>query len=355
MNNDKSSPNIDDFWEDCQDAKNASFKNLNNSPENLKLKNIGGTINYQLRTSKYNMSKDNNTTKNSTNSNSRSVNFQKPKKNQCNFNSPCSETTYKNLSNKYPEIYEIIEQEKNNNNKKLKSKKALLRCYGLYSYGVEIKKNIEYNKEQNDIKKQNDELSLCTFKPKINKKLNYVEHQRNIFLKNNYRRSKKKLANNSLDKIRDIRKEEEDLKLTFKPIIKYRLESNKVFNNTPKFIKDKENAEFILRYTKARDENLIKKCNLLYRKDDCFKNSLLTLATRICDEQYKNCLNVNHVLSMFGETVYDRNKKVNASICDFKGLTITEEDSSSHHKKRNKTSKSTIVELRKSLQKINLD
>ena len=202
MNREKSYTKTDDFWEDCQDIKNISFNNINNSPENIKLKNIEGKINIQLRTSKYNMSKDNNTTKNSTNSNSKSVNCKKTKKNNRNFNSPCVEKMYKNLISKYPEICENIEQEKNID-KKLRCKRALLRCYGLYSYGVEIKKNIQYNKEQNDIKKTNDELSLCTFKPKINNKILNFDGKNNIVFSP---KKKKKLVNNSLDKIREKKK-----------------------------------------------------------------------------------------------------------------------------------------------------
>ena len=343
MFSNKSSTKTDDFWDDCQEEKIISLNNLNNSPENIKQNNIYENLNFQLKT-----------TKNSKNSSLKSINSQKTKNNQQNFSSPISEKMYKNLYYKYPEISENIELEKNIDKIK-RSKKALLRCYGLYSYGVEIKKNIEYNKEQNDIRKKKDELSLCTFKPKINnKKLNFDENKNNVFLKKYSPKNKKKLVNNSLDKVHETKKEEEEFEVTFKPKIKYNLKPKIVFNNSPKFIKNKENKEFIFRYKKARDENLIKNCNILYRKDDCFKNSLFSLVTRICNEQYKNCLNVNHVLSVFGETIYDKNKKVNASICDFKGLTITEQ-SPSHHKKRNKNSKSLIVELRKDLQKINLD
>ena len=42
--------------------------------------------------------------------------------------------------------------------KKIKSKNALIRCLGLYAYGLELQKTNKMNKENNDMKKKKDEL-----------------------------------------------------------------------------------------------------------------------------------------------------------------------------------------------------
>ena len=83
----------------------------------------------------------------------------------------------------------------------------------------------------------------------------------------------------------------------------------------------KENEEFILRYTKARDEYLIKRFKKLYKKDDSYDNSLLSLTKRLCNQQYKNYLNVNNTILLFGETINTSNF-IHSSIADFRGLTI---------------------------------
>lgn len=105
----------------------------------------------------------------------------------------------------------------------------------------EILKTIESEKEKNNKIKEDEEINKnCTFRPKIN------EFNREVFTK------------------------------------------NKSFAN------EKDNAAFILRYTKARDEYLIRKLKKISTKDDSYEYSLSAVTSRICEPHYKNTLNVNN-------------------------------------------------------------
>ena len=111
----------------------------------------------------------------------------------------------------------------------------------------------------------------------------------------------------------------------------------------------KENEEFILRYTKARDEYLIKRFKKLYKKDDSYDNSLLSLTKRLCNQQYKNYLNVNNTILLFGETINTSNF-IHSSIADFRGLTIA-----NTVPERKKQKIDYVVGLRKNLHSIDLN
>ena len=90
-------------------------------------------------------------------------------------------------------------------------------------------------------------------------------------------------------------------------------------NKSDFLYKEKENAEFILRYTRARDERMIKNIKQLYKKDDSYDYLLNSLTSRIGNREYKNTLNVNNVVPLYGETV-TRNDFIHSAISDFKGL-----------------------------------
>ena len=114
---------------------------------------------------------------------------------------------------------------------------------------------------------------------------------------------------------------------------------------------EKKNAEFILRYTKARDEYLIKRFKKMYRKDDNYDYSLLTLTRRLCNKQYRNYLNVNNTILLFGETISPDNQ-IHSSIADFRGLTVQNEIP-----EQKKTSKNNnyVIGLRRNLHNLDLN
>ena len=104
-----------------------------------------------------------------------------------------------------------------------------------------------------------------------------------------------------------------------------------------------------MRYIKARDEYLIKRFKKLNRKDDSYDNSLISLTKRLCNKQYKNYLNVNNTILLFGETI-STNNFINSSIADFRGLTIA---NTAPEKKKQKIN--YIIGLRKNLHDIDLN
>ena len=148
---------------------------------------------------------------------------------------------------------------------------------------------------------------------------------------------------------------------TFKPYLNnYKLVKRLYNNQRNKFgsvANEKETAEFILRYTKARDEYMIKRFKKLSRKDDSYDNSFLALTTRLCNQQYRNYLNVNSSIPLFGETVNQTIPNINcinSSIGDFKGLSVCHSLPNNNHRKNNYKD-DYVDELRKSLLDIDLN
>ena len=105
-----------------------------------------------------------------------------------------------------------------------------------------------------------------------------------------------------------------------------------------------------MRYTKARDEYLIKRFKKMYRKDDNYDNSLITLSKRLCNKQYKNYLNVNNIIYLSGETI-SPNDYLHSSIADFRGLSL----SNSLPNKKKEKKEDYIIGLRKNLHSLDLN
>ena len=369
---------LDEFWNDCVDQKDKKLHSNNNNQNNNaninnnqqgKLKNKNENI-YQH--SQYHPAHGRNTNSqlnkktniktynsdklfNPKNKSNRSLNSQ-----NSNFNNNLNPTTEKYLFNIYNRHPSFIEEMKEKEMKKIKSKNALIRCLGLYAYGLELQKTMKMNKENCDIKKMNDDISLCTFKPKINKKVSYLDENKvNYGGENNhlyqYSRNKKfkKIKNRSVNDIHSNKFDDYE-KYTFKPQLNDPTVVEKMFRNKRKQNKtisdEKENAEFILRYTKARDEYLIRRFKKMYRKDDNYDNSLKTLTKRLCNKQYKNYLNVNNTIYLFGETI-SPNEYIHSSIADFRGLPVS--NSLPNQKKEKKDD--YIVGLRKNLHSLDLN
>ena len=163
----------------------------------------------------------------------------------------------------------------------------------------------------------------------------------------------KKYINKSVDNYKKNQKSIDNEEYTFKPeFISNPKALERMFRNKRKHNKtlSDEYAEFILRYTKARDEYLIRRFKKMYRKDDNYDYSLLSLTKRLCNRQYRNYLNVNNTILLFGETI-SPNEQMHSSIADFKGISFCNEISPYQKKINN----NYIIGLRRNLHSLDLN
>ena len=340
---------LDDFWKDCIEAKDK--KNIKNN-QNAKVNQKNNKLNIITE----NETQNKNNFKQYINSK-----LFEPKS-KLNINTATNRNKFFDKKEKYlMKIYNkhpsFIEEMKNEEIKKIKRKNALNRCLGLYSYGLELQKNMKINEENREIHKKEKDKSLCTFKPKINKKILYLDDKNIIKGKFNRLYNNKRPNVKSMEHMRNINnnnKKDELEECTFKPkLIKNPSETEKMLRlrrkNKKSISEKRENEEFILRYTKARDEYLIKRFKKLYKKDDSYDNSLISLTKRLCNQQYKNYLNVNNTIQLFGETI-NANNFIHSSIADFRGLTIA-----NTVPERKKQKINYVVGLRKNLHEIDLN
>jgi hypothetical protein len=246
-----------------------------------------------------------------------------------------------------------MEEMKEEEVKKMKRQNAMMRCLGLYAYGLELQKSMKISKENNERKREKDDISKCTFKPKTNKKVGYLNDKIDINRKH-CQNNVKKFLNRSVDNLRKKDKKSTcKEEYTFKPeLVTNQKVLERMFRNRRKQNKtlSDENAEFFLRYTKARDEYLIKKFKKMYRKDENYDYSLYSLTKRLCNKQYRNYLNVNNTVLLFGETIAS-NDNIHSSIADFKGLSIYNEIP---YQKKTKN-QNYIISLRKNLHSLDLN
>ena len=299
----------EDFWGDCLDihepqtsSEFISYKKYTNGRNNLKRsknnnKNYINTIQNHKK-KKYN-------SKNGKNNNNETIENESFMK------------VYKN----HPILKENVENSIDKESE-MRKKNAMNRCLGLYAYGVEVKKQKLLDDENNKKEKIKDEITPCTFRPKIRK---YSKSKQNKFNPENYfnynKKSKNKnnkgnsngdyriVSSSSYDngvnkntiKIKNQNKtiahDEQDIsyadEYTFKPKITKR-NIKKVFDKSKSLANEKDNAEFFLRYARAREEYMIKKFKKISMKDDSYDTTLLSLANRFNNKQYKNGLNNNY-------------------------------------------------------------
>ena len=255
--------NIDEFWDDCfkEDPliHNISYKSTksNNSSEskikNQKRINNGKKLPEQRRRSLANIH-------------------------------------YKKLCERIPNLFQ---EEQNNISKKKKINSSMKRSILLYSYGLEVQKANKSNATKNKNLKEQEELKLCTWKPKINKyKIKKSSKSKN-------RESGNKSCKNSYRQLIDLYIKKE---CTFKPKINENPNPSlkKIFNKSKSvaLYTDRENTSFLLRYKKARDEYIIRKFKKLSEKDDSYNMTAVDLSARIRDRAYINYLNVNNNLQI---------------------------------------------------------
>ena len=184
--------------------------------------------------------------------------------------------------------------------KKLKIKNSLKRSLLLYSYGLEVLKANKVNVSQNKKHKEQEELKLCTWRPKLYTNKNISCH------KKEYKRNNRNIIDKKIGEISIVNINNE---CTFRPKIE-KLKLKKVFNRSKSMLlyTDRENSSFILRYKKARDEYMIKRFKKLNEKDDSFNSSFIELTSRAIDKNYKNYLNVNTNIQIY-EKLYLKNNK----------------------------------------------
>ena len=326
---------LDDFWNDCIDINNTfCLKNKNQE---------------KMNGNKYKPLKTNNITR------LRNSNQNNLFKNKTNIYYSSVEKIYKKLNQKYPELFY---KKSNNINNKKKIENSFLKSIILYEEGLAKKQLIEKNMKDNYKNQISKELSLCTFRPKISKRKNEDEYNNPVY-KRLYERDlsknqKCKRLHKSMEFINknNLINIESENGNNFRRIKEKSNNSKRIHNNkSQSFFIKKENAEFILRYTKARDEKMIKKFKKLYRKDDSYDYYLNTLTSRVGNNEYKNSLNVNNIIPLYGETV-SRNNFANSQIGEFKGLSFDED---THIKYKNKDKKLIMNDIRKGLMEINLN
>ena len=369
-------PEIDDFWSDCIVPKEKKQPIINNNLNNNNKPNKKSNLikNNRYKYSQYQPFQNRNEncqyTKKSNIRTYNSIKLFNPKNkinnnsnsstNSLSINKKLNNSMVKFLENRYPSY---IEEKKEEENKKIKSKNALIRCLGLYAYGLELQKTMKMNKENNDKQKIKNDMSKCTFKPKLNKKISYLDDK--IYYTRGINRlyNPKKFLNKSLDNIHNNNNNNNNKndnvanECTFKP----RFESNpksmeRMFNNKGKqnnSLDEEKNAKFILRYTKARDENLIKRFKKMYRKDENYDKSLLSLTKRLCNKEYRNYLNVNNTIHLFGETITPNNNlnNLNSSIGNFKGYSYYNDKTDEKKPKKD----NYIEKLRRNLLSLDLN
>ena len=306
---------LDDFWDDCQIFLNNS--NVNNSNENKT------TLN---KTSK----KKNNNIKNSiitkTQQNKSMIDITNNKIKKLKINN----MLYK-LFEKNPSLYEDYKREEI---EKYKRKNAEQRCLSLYAFALVQQQYLKDLRKGQILNNEKNELEKCTWKPKTNKltkiqKLKFDSLGKNIYLRDK-NRSLIKLRQKSLErsdeidnynklflnnikikKNNDIKNEEKNKINKNKNKIKNLNKKFKtMFDNNKSLYTDRNTSEFILRYTKARDEHMIRRFKKLSNKDDSYDNSYYEISMRNYDPDYKNLLNVNSNLELYGQNVLNKNNNI---------------------------------------------
>ena len=277
-NNHKNHKFLDDvFWEDCVNEETLS-KQISFRASSIKMKKHN-TKNEKVRKIKYKINI-----------------YDQHKSNIIN-------NCYKKLCQKIPNLYQ---EEKKNMTKKIKIQNSIKRSILLYSYGLEVQKVNKTNMSKSKHHKEEEELKLCTWKPQVN-------HYKKI--------KKNKKVNNRIKSCKNHNRKVSDLEIdnecTFIPKINENTNVNlkKVFNKSKSanLYTDRENSSFIYRYKKARDEHLIKRFKQLSEKDDSYETSYKDLTSRVCDEPYKNYLNVNNNIHIY-DNILKRKDKNNTMI-----------------------------------------
>ena len=350
----------EDFWNDCYE--NQDFKLINKLLQKKNYSNYYG--------------RNNNTKKNFKNKQNYNKNNRKKANNSSNKinNKTLDNSNLSKIYKNHQILKDNIEIHKIDKDLEFKRKNAMMRCLGLYAYGVEVKKAKLLNDENNKKERVKDEMSQCTFRPKIikyshsiqskyNPELNYKKKNKNNIINSNgdckinntntntiengvAKKNVKNLkSNNNKNNINIDYEDSEDLEeCTFKPKISKK-NVKKVFGKSKSLANEKDNAEFILRYTKAREEYMIKKLKKISSKDYSYDMTLFSLANRLNNKNNKN--NKNDINDAYDEKLPKNNKKRNMSMDDYKDYFVD--------KKQINIEQNIIINLRNDLLNIDLN
>ena len=220
------------------------------------------------------------------------------------------------INSKFSKIFRNhpLLQEKNHHSQedkdlKQKRKNALLRCIGLYAYGIEVKKEKLLNDENNKKEKIKEEIEPCTFRPKIskyssmkkarfltdtinkskvrkNEKINYITDYKSTLSTNDNGAIKKDTKNKHTTTIETNEIIEKNEECTFKPKITKR-NINKIFSQSKSLANEKDNNQFFLRYNKAREDYVTKKIKQISSKDESY-NTMLALFNNFTHKHHRN-------------------------------------------------------------------
>ena len=274
----------EEFWNDCT-----------NNQLSTSLESVDNIVSYN----KYvkNFGRNNNQKKKDYNQNNclNSYSFQNPSKNEersrsksKSKNKTIENTNFIRIYKRHPLLqqFELLSDE--DEERKQRKKDALIRCLGLYAYGIEVQKGKLMNEKRTKQERLNQENQICTFKPKINKYSHYVKPR---FLAKFINKSSENNENNlyqitnkmpnitSYEKVvtrnnkkNKYKEEEKDGKLgdfTFRPKT-IRLNVKTVFHKSKSIENHSCNNQFIWRYNKARVNYMMKKIKQLSNKDESY-------------------------------------------------------------------------------------
>ena len=361
---------LDDFWDDCQIFLNNS--NNNNSIENKK------TLTKTSK-KKTNNIKNSNSIITKTPQNKSTINITNNKIKKLKINNMLCKLFEKN-----PSLYEDYKREEI---EKYKRKNAEQRCLSLYAFALVQQQYLKDLRNGQKINNEKNELEKCTWKPKTNKLTKIQQLKFNSLGKNIYLRDKNrsliKLRQKSLERSYEIDnynklflnninvkkndeiKKEEKNKINNNNNNNYKIKNlNKkfktMFDNNKSLYTDRNTSEFILRYTKARDEHMIRRFKKLSNKDDSYDNSYYEISMRNYDPDYKNLLNVNSNLQLYGQNLFNNNiiNMYNMNNYYYENKNDIDYECNKNNKIYNKIKEkenNIIVSLRKKLNTINFN
>ena len=329
----------EEFWNDCfNNKKNSSFESSNkNSSYNNYCKNIG-------------RNKKNDQNKNKYSNNSKNLfniySFQNQSKdNQTNLSKSKSKNKTIDNSNiskiykKHPFIYKITKKYKEEiKEKEEKKKNALIRCLGLYAYGIEVQKEKMLNEKNHKDNRIKQEILKCTFKPKINKSsyskkakflMHFVNKNKNNNDENNiniinkississYNNDNNITSKNDKDiktknNKKNINKEEKVEKFdeyTFRPKT-IRLNIKSVFRRPKSIDNEKNNYQFVWRYNKARENYMIKKIKKTSTRDESYETMLISFYDLTNRFKNNNYYNYNQYMNYQKENDLDNKRNI---------------------------------------------
>lgn len=293
----KSKGVAEDFWNDCTNNQiSSSFEPFSKMISyNKYAKNYGRNKKIDKDNSKIEANSKNlmnfYSFQNQTKDNKKNVSKNKSK------NKTIENPDYSRIYKRHPLLHKItILHDKEEKEIIQKKKSALMRCLGLYAYGIEVQKEKLLNEKNTKYNRQKEEILKCTFKPKINKYpysrkakflQNFINKNNNIKDENNLN-AINKISTKISNENNDIRKsertnnnknkdeEEKSSKLeecTFRPQL-YKQNIKYVFRSSKSIESARYNNLFIWRYNKAREKYMIKKIKQLSIKDECYKTMI---------------------------------------------------------------------------------